>query len=106
MDKEFQERTAELLESARKADKIDKERIQFFEAMVKSPGWPIYLELLNLRIQAFADAVLAPAGSVDGAVALEYVKGTMSGLVIARDLPSVIITAMKTSVPATDGDTE
>ncbi len=38
-----------------------------------------------------ADEVLRPARSVDGMVTLEYVKGTMSGLVIARDIPSVTI---------------
>jgi hypothetical protein len=36
---------------------------------------------------------MAPAESVDRMVALEYIKGAMGGLVMARDTPSVTIAA-------------
>jgi hypothetical protein len=62
--------------------------------MIATEGWRIYVELLELKLQSFSDELLLPAGSVDRMVGLEYVKGAMSGLVIARDLPSVTIAAM------------
>lgn len=83
----------ELLKNARAAAKVDKERIELFEKMLTTPAWQVYVELLNAKIQMFADQVLAPSGTVDGCVALEYVKGAMSGLIMARDIPDAIISA-------------
>lgn len=93
-----------LVREARKADREDKEMAQLFQLLVAHEGWKRYVALLEKRIQAMGDMVLSPAGSVNGAIALEYVKGAMSGMVMARDLPSVIIAAMKAAGPATDGD--
>jgi len=104
VDQSFKDTVAELHKLARVADKVDKERAELFRGLMKHPGWATYQELLASRIQVFADAVMAPAGSVDSAVALEWVKGAMSGVILARDLPSVTIAAMETAVPATDGD--
>lgn len=87
------QRVKELVEEARKANREDLSRIELFEGLQRHPGWAAYVELLNARIQTLADSVLAPSGSVDGAIALEYVKGTMSGVIIARDLTSIIIAA-------------
>jgi len=86
-------RVEELFKQARKADKIDRERIELFEMLVKTPGWQAFVEILNAKIQLFADQVMSPAGTRDGLVALEYVKGAMSGLIMARDIPSVTIAA-------------
>lgn len=63
--------------------------------MVKSPAWIEFVSLLETKLQAMSDTLLAPAQSVDMLVGLEYVKGAMSGLIIARDLPSVTIAAME-----------
>lgn len=104
MDQSFKERFEELQRQGKSADILDKERAEQFQALVNHPGWKIYQELLNFRIQNYADAVMAPAGGVDGAIALEWVKGAMSGVILARDLPSVTINAMKAAVPATDGE--
>jgi hypothetical protein len=93
-DSNIDNRMDELLKNARSADKIDRERAELFTAMIKTPAWIEYVSLLNMRLQGFADQVLSPSGSVDAMIGLEYVKGTMSGLVIARDLPSVTIAAM------------
>ena len=87
------QRIEDLLRDARKADKIDRERIELFEGLVKSPGWAAYVEILNAKIQMCADQVLAPSKSVDGMVTLEYVKGAMSGLIMARDITSITIAA-------------
>lgn len=104
MDPQFKSHLDELFKAARVADKIDKERAEQFIVMQRTEGWRLFQELVGLRIQLFADAIMLPAGSVDAAIALEYVKGAMSGLIIARDLPSVIVGAMKASVPAADGE--
>jgi hypothetical protein len=87
------QRIEELLRDARRATKIDLERVELFEALVRTPGWLAYVEILEAKLQMFADQILAPAQSIDGMVMLEYVKGAMSGLVIARDIPSVTIAA-------------
>jgi hypothetical protein len=86
-------RVDELLKQARRADKIDRERIEVFEMLVKTRGWQTFVEILDAKIQLFADQVMSPAGTRDGLVALEYVKGAMSGLIMARDIPSVTIAA-------------
>ena len=85
----------QLLKDARSADRIDRERAELFGGMVRSAAWQEYIALLEAKIQAFADVILAPSGSVDALVGLEYVKGAMSGLILARDLPSVTIAAME-----------
>jgi len=96
----------ELLREARAATRIDKERAEVLEAFVKTPGWKLYEELLENRIQSLGSEVLEPAGSLDGAIALEHVKGTLKGLILARDLPSVILGATKDFSPASgDGAT-
>lgn len=94
----------ELQKQGRAADKEDRERAELFAAMLQTPAWKFYVSLLDKRIQAHADVLMGPAVSVDRAIALEYVKGAMSGLVMARDLPSVIVTAIKDSLPARDGE--
>lgn len=107
MDHRFSKQIEDLLKTSREATKIDKKRAELFEAMTRMEGWKIYVELLEQRIQVFADTVLQPASSVDNAIALEYVKGAMSGVIMARDLPSVIVAAMKSApVENFEGDEE
>lgn len=83
----------ELLKNARAAAKVDRERVELFEKMITTPGWEVYIVLLNAKIQMFADQLMNPCGSVDECVAQEYVKGAMSGLIMARDIPDAIIAA-------------
>lgn len=104
MDQSFKDQISELQKAARSADKIDRERMEHFRGLLKHPGWALYQELLNIRVQLYADAVMAPSGSVNGAIALEWVKGAMSGVILSRDLPAVIIAAIEPAVPATDGE--
>lgn len=85
----------QLAKDSRAADKEDRERAELFEAMVKTPGWKLYEALLNQMVEERGKTVLAPAGSVDGAVLLEYEKGTMRGLIIAKDLPQLTILGAK-----------
>ena len=83
----------DLLKNAREAQKVDSERLELFEKMVTTPGWGAYVTLLNAKIQLFADQLMNPCGGVDECVAQEYVKGAMSGLIMARDIPDAIISA-------------
>lgn len=95
--------TEELLKIGREADKIDKERADTFEGLMKHPGWKLFTDLLDIRIAGLGESMLEPSNSVDGMVALEYVKGTMRGLLLARNLPQLTIQAMTPPKPA-DGD--
>ncbi len=94
----------QLLREAKKADSVDRERADAFASLVRHPGWVVYMEILEARIQMLADEVLAPAKSVDGMVTLEYVKGAMSGLIMARDIPSVTIAAKDEMRPVQEND--
>lgn len=85
----------ELLAQARKANAVDRDRAEAMESLIARPEWKIYVELLSFRVQNFADQMLAPLTKMDAILGQEYLKGAMSGLIIARDLPAVIIAAMK-----------
>lgn len=85
------QRIKQLLDDARKALREDREKIELLEILVKHPGWEVYLGILRAKLQMFSEQILAPAGSQDGLVVQEYVKGTMCGLIIARDIAAVTI---------------
>lgn len=91
----------DLLKDSRTYEQVDRERVEVFQSLIVHPGWKAYHDLLMQMIEDRGAEVLAPAGSIDGAMKLEYIKGAMSGLILARDLPHVSIASMK-SVPATD----
>src|SRR3989304_4342396 len=88
---DFKKLQEELLKSSREALALDRKRRDAFEGMVKHPGWKEFQELLGLMIEERSAELLSPAGSVDRMIALEFVKGTMNGLILARDLPKIII---------------
>lgn len=85
----------ELNKIAKAANKEDRERAALFAVLVNSPGWKAYVLMLERKMQEKADRILQPSRNIDGCVELEYEKGALSGLVIARDLPSVTIAAAK-----------
>src|ERR1700704_10332 len=85
----------DLIKTAKVADKEDRERAELFQALVVTAGWKAYVSMLERKMQEKADVILQPSKGVDGCIALEYVKGALSGLVIARDLPSVTIAAAR-----------
>lgn len=91
----------ELQKQSRDARRVDRERADLFTVLLRHPAWKLYVELLEAQLQARADVILAPAGSIEGMVTLEYVKGAMSGIILCRDLPSTIIADMKS---ASSGD--
>lgn len=83
-----------LLADSRAADQIDRKRATEFAKMVQSEGWKLYVELLELRLQAFSDQLLQPLESLDRAGLQEFVKGAMFAFVLQRDLASVIVATM------------
>lgn len=96
----------QLAKDSRAADRVDRERAELFEALVKTPGWKVYTDLLNQKIEDLGSVILGPAGSVDGAIGLEYQKGTMRGLIIAKDLPHLTILGAKQISAPDIGDEE
>jgi hypothetical protein len=85
----------DLRKQSRDADREDLRRAELFRSLVRTEGWQEYIKLLDAKVQAFSDQLLAPAKSVDGMVESEWIKGAMSGLIMARDVASVTIAAIE-----------
>jgi len=88
-------RLSDLIKESKRANKEDRELSELLVVLIASPGWKAYMGLLSRRQQMLADELLQPNTGIDGCIRQEYVKGALSGLIIARDLPSVIIAATK-----------
>jgi hypothetical protein len=94
VDIDLADRIDELLKVGRKADEEDKKLIDNMQRLVRSHDFEMYCsQVLGPRIQSFGAALLEPSGSHDGMVRSEFMKGALYGLCLARDLPSVIISA-------------
>lgn len=94
MDTEFEQKMDELVKEGRKADLEDKKLVENMERLVKSHDFDMYVrQVLGPRIENFGSGLLEPSGSQDGMVRSEFMKGALYGLCLARDLPSVIISA-------------
>lgn len=88
-------RVEELQKDARAANKEDKHRAELFEALVKSEGWKLYSKLLNEKIEAIGADFIQPSAGIEGVLKSEFQKGSMFAFLLCRDLPSVIVSAMK-----------
>lgn len=95
----------ELKKIARDADRVDKDRAESLRILMRLPVWAVYVSILDAKIQELGDNILAPVSSVDGCIVAEGVKGTMRGLLLARNLPEQIIEQMKPQ-QVSDGDSE
>lgn len=84
-----------------------KDQAEVFEALLRSPGWAFYEELINSQIARRMEGLINPTPTA-GALESEHNKGAVYGLTQARDLPRVTVAAwkefVKSSGPATDGD--
>lgn len=89
------ERFEELIRLSREADRIDRRRAELFEPMMKSAAWAEYQSMLKEKIERFSEQLLAPSASMDGMVASEWIKGAMSGLIMARDITSVTLATVE-----------
>lgn len=88
---------------ARANAKLDKEFAEAMAELERFQPFQIYKALLAKKIQTCGDELMLPLKDFDAALLQEHVKGTMNGLILARDLPSVTIAAMKdSSAPQTE----
>lgn len=87
----------ELIRQAREADREDKKLSEALALLVRHSSFPALQNLLNKRLQTLSEEMLAPANSVDRLIAQEYIKGAMFGLILARDLPVIIVDSLATT---------
>lgn len=97
MDKELQERMDELIRQAREADREDRKLAEALSSLVHHSSFSALQNLFNKRLQSLSEEMLAPANSVDRLIAQEYLKGAMFGLILARDLPAIIVDSLATT---------
>lgn len=89
----------------RERSRRDRERIEAWEGMVKTKGWKLYVELLNIQINDRAGGLLEElGGGIRAVLAQEYQKGAMRGLILARDL--VGVTLQNVQKPRLEDDDE
>lgn len=100
------EQRTELAKQWRAAQKIDTERAEVLGALARHPGWTVFVELINSKLEADGMALLSPLGSMDDIPKSEHLKGTMYGLVLARDLPQFIVESMKAQDSSPTEETE
>lgn len=87
--------------------RFDRQRAKIFEDMTAHAGWKLYITLLNSHISACGEELVSSnERSVDDLVALQRVKGTMKGLIFARDLVESTIAANKDAKPASTSEEE
>lgn len=65
------------------------------QQLVATPGWKVYSEMLQDRLELEANNALAGTSSLDGVLVNEFAKGTFSGIRFAMTLPEVTVNAAK-----------
>lgn len=91
----------EAMREAQKINRADVERFRAFEVMMKTEGWGLYVELLNHHINARMENYLQPTAP-GGRDIEQHNKGTVFGLILARDLPSGTVTSMQEAIAASN----
>lgn len=94
----------DFLKESKKNAAVDRRRAEIWEVMLKTAAFQEYLAVLNVIIESLGAQLLTAAKSVDDCIVAEGTKGTMRGLILARDLPSISIAQHKASVPATEDE--
>lgn len=82
--------TPEAAQEIRKYNTQDRQRARDLKDLVRTPGWAAYMKLLDGYIDDRMKDVLAPTPS-NGALTSEYVKGTVNGLITARNVVPTIV---------------
>ena len=96
----------ELAKQWRAAQKVDRERAEALSALSRHPGWAVFVSLIDSKLEADGMALLSPLDSMNDIPKAEHLKGTMYGLVLARDLPSFIVESMKAQDASDPAHTE
>ena len=89
----------EVQREAAKVNAVDIKRYRAFEAMLKTEGWGFYVELLNYHVNERMKGYLQPT-EPGGRDKEQHNKGTVFGLLLARDIPSNTVASMKEVVAA------
>lgn len=88
------ERPKEMSDTEQKA--YDVRRARAFGELSRLEGWQMYVDLLNSYITDRGSQLMEPLDSDPNAAARqEYVKGTMFGLSLARDVVPLSIRSMQ-----------
>jgi len=85
-------------------EKIDRERVRLWKDMVNTPGWKMYVDLLEARMAEFGTLILAPMENLLQAPKFEYQKGTLNGLQLAYDTVPALLRAHSQTAAESDAD--
>lgn len=68
-----------------------KQDAELFQTLVKHPGWPRYLAMIEQVGNNFQNKLMEPLGNALESVKTEHAKGALTGLSLAAQLPSLKI---------------
>lgn len=83
--------TDEQLKAAKAAQKKDDELKEACQALRNYEPWKVYRAHLNRIVEQNASNLMQPLQSMDAVLLEQYIKGTMNGLILARDHVDVIL---------------
>ena len=83
------DKVAKEIEADQRADRRKiKEDAELLDGLMKHPGWPRYLALIEAVGQNFHQEAMMPLENLMLATKSEYAKGALKGLTLAASLPS------------------
>jgi hypothetical protein len=82
------------IKEAKRTNAEDVTRARDIEAMMNTAGWKAYHSLLNGQVLERTQNLFEPTPD-DAVMKSEHNKGVLYGLILARDLPSVIVQTAK-----------
>ena len=84
--------TIEEIEVAQRAERVAiKNDSELLQGLVKHPGWPRYLALIEAIAQNYNKQAMQPLENVFEVTKGEYAKGALMGLTLAAAAPSAKI---------------
>ena len=80
------------IEVAQRAERVTiKNDAELLQGLVKHPGWPRYLALIEAVAQNYNDTLNQPLNNLWEVTKSEFAKGALKGLTLAATLPSIKI---------------
>jgi hypothetical protein len=83
-----------------------KQDAELFQTLLKHPGWPRYLAILEKVGNNFHTKLMEPLENSFQSVKTEFAKGALTGLSLAAQLPSLKIKEAAELRKPTDKDDE
>lgn len=83
--------TKEIANSQRKDRTTVKADAELMQSLIKHPGWPRYMAMIEAVGQNFNNQMMQPLVNVMEVTKTEYAKGALTGLSVAASLPSAKI---------------